>query len=105
MLGQSATSVASSVDNRIFVYEVTGLSQNEMTARQRSPIRSSQNQFFQVPFHRMNQEMRRITMLGGEILSISPLENAATSKSTRANVTDSESSEKTDDDSSISSAN
>ncbi len=73
MLGQRATSTASSVDSRIFVYEVTGLSQNEMTGRQRSPIRSSQNQTFQVPFHRMNEEMRRITLLGGEIVSISPL--------------------------------
>ncbi|MGB3787528.1 MAG: phycobilisome linker polypeptide [Phormidesmis sp.] len=70
MLGQSA----SGVDNRIFVYEVTGLSQNEMTARRRSPIRSSQNQVFQVPFSRMNEEMRRITMLGGEIVNIKPLE-------------------------------
>lgn len=73
MLGQRATSTASNVDSRMFVYEVTGLSQNEMTGRQRSPIRSSQNQTFQVPFHRMNEEMRRITLLGGEIVSISPL--------------------------------
>ncbi|EDX85821.1 CpcD/allophycocyanin linker domain protein [Synechococcus sp. PCC 7335] len=86
MLGQSATSTASSVDNRIFVYEVTGLSQNELTARQRSPIRSSQNQFVQVPFHRMNQEMRRITMLGGEIVRILPLGD-----STKASPTPSES--------------
>ncbi|MEL7521572.1 MAG: phycobilisome linker polypeptide, partial [Cyanobacteria bacterium J06553_1] len=56
MLGQFATSAASSVDNRIFVYEVTGLHQNDRTDRQQSPIRSSQNQFFQVPFHRMNEE-------------------------------------------------
>ena len=85
MLGQSTTSIASSVDNRIFVYEVTGLSQNELTARQRSPIRSSQNQFFQVPFHRMNQEMRRITRLGGEIVNISPLENSVASSTATSN--------------------
>ncbi|MBE9059796.1 phycobilisome linker polypeptide [cf. Phormidesmis sp. LEGE 11477] len=87
MLGQSATSTTSSVDNRIFIYEVTGLSQNEITARQRSPIRSSQNQFFQVPFHRMSQEMRRITMLGGEIVNISPLENGIESKATKVSET------------------
>jgi len=73
MLGQHATSALSSANNRIFVYEVTGLSQNEITTRQTAPIRSSQNQFFQVPFHRMNEEMRRIAMLGGEIINISPL--------------------------------
>ncbi|MEM9090327.1 MAG: phycobilisome linker polypeptide [Cyanobacteria bacterium P01_F01_bin.53] len=73
MLGQCATSTGSTIDNRIFVYEVTGLNQNDLTARLEAPIRSSQNQFFQVPFHRMNDEMRRITMLGGEIIKIAPL--------------------------------
>ncbi|MEO0455313.1 MAG: phycobilisome linker polypeptide [Cyanobacteria bacterium P01_A01_bin.114] len=73
MLGQCATSRASSVDSRIFVYEVTGLSQNEVTAGHQSPIRSSDSQFIQVPFHRMNQEMRRITMLGGKVTNIQPL--------------------------------
>ena len=73
MLGQHAASATSSTDNRIFVYEVAGLSQNERTDLQASPIRSSQNQFFQVPFNRMNEEMRRITQLGGEIVNISAL--------------------------------
>ncbi|PZO12918.1 MAG: phycobilisome linker polypeptide [Leptolyngbya foveolarum] len=73
MLGQRATSAASSADSRMFVYEVTGISQNEAISGQRPPVRSSQNQTFQVPFHRMNEEMRRITLLGGEIVSISPL--------------------------------
>lgn len=88
MLGQFATSAASSVDNRIFVYEVTGLHQNDRTDRQQSPIRSSENQFFQVPFHRMNEEMQRITMLGGSIVNISPLtHNAATSQPKQADTT------------------
>lgn len=78
MLGQCATSGASGVDNRIFIYEVTGLSQNEVTARSRSPIRTSQNQFFQVPFHRMNDEMQRILMLGGKIVNIRPLNASET---------------------------
>lgn len=73
MLGQRASSTASRTDSRIFVYEISGLSQNELTARQKSPIRSSQNQIFQVPFHRMSEEMRRITLLGGEIINISLL--------------------------------
>ncbi|MGB3300155.1 MAG: phycobilisome linker polypeptide [Phormidesmis sp.] len=81
MLGQRTPSAASSVDSRMFVYEVAGLSQDEAIARQRPPIRSSQNQTFQVPFHRMNEEMRRITLLGGEIVKISPLNaNPATSQ-------------------------
>ncbi len=73
MLGQYATSDAASADSRIFVYEVTGLSENEATARAQSPIRSSHTQLRQVPFHRMNEEMRRITMMGGEIVNIRPL--------------------------------
>lgn len=73
MLGQQTTSGTSTIDSRIFVYEVTGLSQNEVTAQSRSPIRSSNSQFVQVPFHRMNEEMQRIVRLGGEIVNIRPL--------------------------------
>ncbi|MEL6397909.1 MAG: phycobilisome linker polypeptide [Cyanobacteria bacterium J06607_6] len=73
MLGQYATSQASSIDSRIFVYEVTGLAQNEVTDSQQFAIRSSDRQQMQVPFHRMNEVMRRITKLGGEIVNIRPL--------------------------------
>lgn len=74
MLGQQATrGTFSTVDSRIFVYEVTGLSQNEVTAQSQLPIRSSNSQFLQVPFHRMNEEMQRIVRLGGEIVNIRPL--------------------------------
>jgi len=37
------------------------------------PIRSSATVFFTVPENRMNQEMQRITRLGGKIVSIQPL--------------------------------
>lgn len=84
MLGQCATSGATSVDSRIFVYEVTGLSQNDLSASQRSPIRSSHNQLMQVPFHRMNEEMRRITLLGGEIVNIYPLNQPKAAKAAEA---------------------
>ena len=77
MLGQYAAGRSASTDNRIFVYEVAGLSENEATANIQAPIRSSQNQLMQVPFNRMNEEMRRITMLGGEIVSIRPLDAQA----------------------------
>ena len=73
MLGQYATSQASSIDSRIFVYEVTGLAQNEVTDSQQFAIRSSDRQQMQVPVHRMNEVMRRITKLGGEIVNIRPL--------------------------------
>lgn len=78
MLGQYAATRAANTDNRVFVYEVTGLSQNEATALSQSPIRSSHSQFMQVPFNRMNEEMRRVTMLGGEIVSIRPLSELET---------------------------
>ncbi|MBE9101530.1 phycobilisome linker polypeptide [Vacuolonema iberomarrocanum] len=63
----------SGADNRIFVYEVEGLRQNEQTTNQGYAIRSSSTIQFQVPYNRMNEEMRRITRLGGKIVNIRPL--------------------------------
>lgn len=73
MLGQGFTGGVSDSNRRIFVYEVAGLSQNDMTALSQAPIRTSDNQFFQVPFSRMNQEMQRILSIGGTIVNIQPL--------------------------------
>ncbi|MEL6940364.1 MAG: phycobilisome linker polypeptide [Cyanobacteria bacterium J06598_1] len=73
MLGQCSSGSVSELNNRIFVYEVTGLSQNEITTLSQAPIRTSHRQFFQVPFSRMSQEMQRILRLGGEIVNIQPL--------------------------------
>lgn len=75
MIGQSAlrTSVSSS-DNRIFIYEVEGLRQNEQTENQNYPVRNSGTILIQVPYSRMNDEMRRITRLGGTIVNIRPLD-------------------------------
>lgn len=64
--------------NRLFVYEVKGLSQSTMTDGMDYPIRRSGSIFITVPLKRMNQEMQRITRLGGQIVSIKPL-NAETS--------------------------
>ncbi|MBW4691542.1 MAG: phycobilisome linker polypeptide [Lyngbya sp. HA4199-MV5] len=75
MLRQPAltrTSVSSS-DNRIFVYEVDGLRQNEQTDNQSYPVRNSSTILIQVPYSRMNDEMRRITRLGGRIVNIRSL--------------------------------
>ena len=56
--------------SRVFVYEVVGLRQNEETDQTNYPIRKSGSVFIRVPYNRMNQEMRRITRLGGKIVSI-----------------------------------
>ncbi|BAY23584.1 oxidoreductase FAD/NAD(P)-binding subunit [Calothrix sp. NIES-2100] len=56
--------------SRVFVYEVVGLRQNEQTDQTNYQIRNSGSVFIRVPYNRMNQEMRRITRLGGKIVSI-----------------------------------
>ncbi|MEM8832702.1 MAG: ferredoxin-NADP reductase [Cyanobacteria bacterium P01_G01_bin.19] len=57
--------------NRLFVYEVEGLSRNGVDTK--TPIRSSGSVFITVPYSRMNQEMRRINSLGGKVVSIKPV--------------------------------
>ncbi len=69
MLGQ----ISSRTSNRYFRYEVVGLRQSEETQQVGYPIRSSAAEFITVPENRMNQEMQRITRLGGKIVSIQPL--------------------------------
>ena len=75
MLGQSAFSRGSSAtaDNRIFVYEVTGLQQNDITVQSDSQIRTSASTFVQVPYNRMNEKMQQILRMGGKIVGINPL--------------------------------
>ncbi len=75
MMAQNAfgTATASPAQGRIFVYEVTGLRQNQATDQNGYPIRSSGSVFIKVPYGRMNQEMQRIARLGGTIVSIKPL--------------------------------
>lgn len=59
--------------SRLFIYEVVGLRQNEQTDQMNYPIRRSGSVFITVPYDRMNQEMQRITRMGGQIVSIKPL--------------------------------
>lgn len=75
MLGQFVTGGRSSSpsDNRIFVYEVTGLKQNEQNDSNSYPVRTSSSVSMQVPYNRMNEEMLRITRMGGTIVKIKPL--------------------------------
>ena len=79
MLGQSAFSRGSSAtsDNRIFVYEVAGLHQNNITVRSDCQIRTSASTFMQVPYNRMNEKMQQILRMGGTIVSIQPLGETA----------------------------
>jgi ferredoxin--NADP+ reductase len=72
MYGLSAA-VNSASSNRLFVYEVVGLSQNGDTDSLTSPLRRSGSVLITVPYNRMNQEMRRISRLGGQIVSIRPI--------------------------------
>lgn len=74
----SSNAAANSVNttefgNRLFLYEVVGLRQNTQTDKTGYPIRKSGSVYITVPYSRMNQEMRRITRMGGKIASIQPL--------------------------------
>ncbi|WP_017300750.1 phycobilisome linker polypeptide [Nodosilinea nodulosa] len=75
MLAQNAfgSQTTSPAGNRVFLYEVEGLRQNETTDNNNYPIRQSGSTFIKVPYSRMNEEMQRITRMGGKIVSIQPL--------------------------------
>ena len=88
MLGTSAISgrSSSSSNNRMFVYEVTGLKQNQANDSNDYAFRSSSSTFVSVPYSRMNEEMQRITRMGGVIVGI----QAAISPDAAEPVSDSE---------------
>jgi hypothetical protein len=75
MLASTAIGTTSSGPSgqRVFVYEVSGLRQNDETDKNGYPIRQGGNVFIKVPYARMNDEMRRISRMGGQIVSIKPL--------------------------------
>lgn len=76
MFGQTAVGGAanSPSGSRVFRYEVVGLRQNEETDKMSYPIRQSGSVFITVPYSRMNEEMQRITRMGGKIVNIQPLQ-------------------------------
>jgi phycocyanin-associated, rod len=74
MLGLSST------NDRVFIYEVEGLRQNEQTTKNSYPVRNSSNLLIQVPYNRMNDEMLRISRLGGNIVAIHPLADYSDAK-------------------------
>ena len=47
--------------------------QNNQNDRNTYPIRNSGNVLVKVPYNRMNEEMLRISRLGGQIVSIRPI--------------------------------
>lgn len=75
MFGQTTvgTGGISSSASRVFRYEVAGLRQNEENDKNNYEIRRSGSVFITVPYNRMNEEMQRITRMGGTIVSIQPL--------------------------------
>lgn len=68
-MGGFANSLSGS---RLFVYEVEGLRQTNGDSAQ-FPIRRSGSTFITVPYSRMGQEMKRISRMGGRIVSIRPV--------------------------------
>jgi phycocyanin-associated, rod len=71
MMGQLAGRSGSSLSNsRYFRYEVSGLRQSDETTNSDYQIRSSASVFITVPYNRMNEEMQRISRLGGKIINI-----------------------------------
>ncbi|MEL6441117.1 MAG: ferredoxin-NADP reductase [Cyanobacteria bacterium J06621_8] len=81
MYNYSAAFSSSNTDykNRLFIYEVEGLSQNGNGAT-KVPIRNSGTVSITVPYSRMNQEMRRINSLGGKVINIKPVGGDAPSQ-------------------------
>lgn len=75
MFGQTTvgTGGISSASSRVFRYEVVGLRQNEENDLNNYEIRRSGSVFVTVPYSRMNEEMQRITRMGGKIVNIEPL--------------------------------
>jgi ferredoxin--NADP+ reductase len=60
-------------DNRLFIFEVSGLRQEAGTEGLDYSIRRSGSTKITVPYARMNQEMRRLTRMGAKIVNIQPL--------------------------------
>jgi phycocyanin-associated, rod len=74
ILGRYTSGAAS---DRVFVYEVAGLRQSDMTAQDNATIRQSSTVLMPIPFSRMNEFMQRINRLGGKIVAIHDRVDAA----------------------------
>ena len=67
----------SSASSRLYVYEVEGLGQSGQASDMNAPFRRSGTTTITVPYSRMQQETKRIMQLGGTIVSIRPVSEAA----------------------------
>ena len=63
----------STSDTRFFIYEVSGLNIYKQPANSNYTANPIDNVFIQVPYNRMNEQMRSITRMGGKIVSIRPV--------------------------------
>ncbi len=79
MFGQTTTGRGTNSPSatRTFRIEVTGMRQNPETDRTGYAIRKSGSTFITVPYSRMNEQVRRITRMGGTIVKIEPLTAAS----------------------------
>ncbi|AFZ06479.1 CpcD phycobilisome linker domain protein [Oscillatoria nigro-viridis PCC 7112] len=91
MLGQIVAGKSGNTASaaRCFRYEVVGLRQSDEINNVDYSIRSSASTSIDVPYNRMNQEMQRITRMGGKIVSIHPLSASAESSHERSDTANS----------------
>ena len=73
--GAAGSASSTEYNNRSFLYEVVGLKGGNGITN--DLVRKSGTTWITVPYNRMNQEMQRITRLGGQIISIKPLDQVS----------------------------
>ncbi len=73
MLGRSILGSNPFGDSRVFIYEVAGLRQTDRTEQDKHAIRKSSTVMMPVAFNRMSEFMQQMSRLGGQIVSIRPL--------------------------------
>lgn len=66
----SGVTTKTGASSRVFVFEVEGMRQGSNSDQLNCPIRRSGKMYITVPYDRMNQEMRRISRMGGKIVNI-----------------------------------
>jgi ferredoxin--NADP+ reductase len=79
MHNSTVGSTPTSYGSRVYIYEVVGIKQSSATDLMGNSIRNSGTVFISVPYSRMQQEMQRISRMGGKIVSIRPMEEAQSS--------------------------
>lgn len=80
----TGSSANSSAQSRLYVYEVEGLGQAGQASDMSAPLRRSGTTSITVPYGRMQQETKRIMQLGGNIVSITPVGEAAAASTSTA---------------------